>query len=201
MLFLILQLAFEYSSFSIKLIIKNNSPTNDSTFCLSIQPNPQRFCLIKELKGIFLNLCKFGKSALCPCKFVLLSAYCRQTNRSLCTSAEAFWRHTSCGCSLWSARGAAAFQRCVTWVLLRNAVDKQHGKKSYFLYELTSVSAGGLGNTLLGTRKPSQVLGVTEGGEFFLHWLLQGDVSKQPLQLVSGHHSASPWTLCSDIPA
>jgi len=76
---------------------------------------------------MFLNLHKFAKSTLCPCKFVWLSAYCRQVNRSLHTSAEALWRCVSRGDSLCSAREAAVFHRWLTWVQQRYAVDKQPG--------------------------------------------------------------------------
>lgn len=153
---------------------------------------------------MFLNLCTFGKSVLCPCKFVLLSAYYRQINRSLHTSAEALWRCLSWGGLPCSAQEAAASQLWVTRVCQINAVDKWHGKRCGFLCKLASASADcgrpwgfsqypvGHQKAIPGTRGPWE-------GDFALRWPLQGELSKQPLQLASGHHPASPCTLCSKV--
>lgn len=96
---------------------------------------------------MFLNLCKLSKSLLFPCKFVLLSAYCKQIN-VLC---NLIWSplETSllkqfallCSALLCSAWEATALWQGVTWVCQRNALSRWHEKSMGFVGK-TSARAG-----------------------------------------------------------
>lgn len=135
---------------------------------------------------MFLNLCKFGKSLLFPCKFVLLSAYCRQIN-VLSTPQPKPFGNISPGAVCSAPRERQLHFSRGLHERVREMLKADGMKKVWVLWEkLLQVQVvagpGGSANTPLGTRKPSQILGGPERQRLFPllaseRWALRGTLA------------------------
>lgn len=151
---------------------------------------------------MFLNLCKFGKSLLFPCKFVLLSAYCRQIN-VLSTPQPKPSGNISPGAVCSAPRGRQLHFSRGLHERVREMLKADGMKKVWVLWEkLLQVQVvagpGGSDNIPLGTRKPSQILGGPERGRLSSAGLCKVSSQRNPSNLHQATtllclaHSAEP---------